>query len=195
MARMIRMFLIICCLIVQTLQYENGHRQPKTLHVYGSQSDQMRKPAVFTADSLEKNVSLKRQKRDSNAPSDKGEINKNITTAVSWGCVICIRMNIFFYFNFGSNEKIVKITTTSLAGSIRICRFFVENCLRPLIFVWLMIIVCVYLYIRPMRRWISQTQYWQWYRNEVKCEWHIQSHPSRLTACIIGPFGWMSLTS
>ncbi|KAG4075464.1 hypothetical protein HA402_015117 [Bradysia odoriphaga] len=70
-------------MIVQTLQHENGDRPPKTLHVYESHSDRMNKPAVFTADSLEKNVSNKRQKRDSNASSDKGEINKNITTKVN----------------------------------------------------------------------------------------------------------------
>lgn len=81
MARMIRMFLIICCMIVQTLQHESGQNDYKTLHVYGG--DSMSKPAVFTANSQEKDVSYKRQKRDSNAPNDKGEIRKNITTAVS----------------------------------------------------------------------------------------------------------------
>lgn len=89
MARMICMFLLICCMIVQTLQYENGQNEYKTLTVYNSNGDSMKKPAIFTANSQEKNVSYKRQKRDSNAPNDKGEIKKNITTAVSENC-ICI---------------------------------------------------------------------------------------------------------
>lgn len=87
MARMIRMFLLICCMIVQTLQYESGQTEYKTLHVYDSDEDSMRKPAVFTANSQEKNVPHNRQKRDSNAPSDKGETRKNITTAVSEKCI------------------------------------------------------------------------------------------------------------
>lgn len=84
MARMIRMFLIICCMIVQTLQYENGDPQPKTLHVSPDSHSDRTKPAVYTADSTGINdVSYKRQKRDSNAPSDGGKTDKNITTAVS----------------------------------------------------------------------------------------------------------------
>lgn len=83
MARMICMFLIICCMIVRTLQYANEQNQYKTLHVYNCDDDSIKKPAVFTANSQEKNDFLKRQKRDSNASNDKKEINRNITTAVS----------------------------------------------------------------------------------------------------------------
>lgn len=102
MARMIRVFLLICCMIVQTLQYENEQIQYKTLHVYKSDEDSMKKPAVFTADAMEKNVSFKRQKRDSNASNDKQENNKNITTAVSENS------GLFFQFHFRT-DKIASI--------------------------------------------------------------------------------------
>lgn len=77
-------------MIVQTLQYENGQNEYKTLHVYNSNEDSVRKPAVFTASSLENHVAYKRQKRDSGAPNDKGEINKNITVKVSGKCILLI---------------------------------------------------------------------------------------------------------
>ncbi len=106
MARMIRMFLIICCMIVQTYQYENGHSEYKTLHVYSD--DPMNKPAIFTANSREDIVSNKRQKRDSNTPNDKKEINKNITTAVSFEHgkqKIQFVFHSFFINFFGLHEK------------------------------------------------------------------------------------------
>lgn len=110
MARMICMFLIICCMIVRTLQYANEQNPYKTLHVYHSDDDSMKKPAVFTANTQEKNDSLKRQKRDSNGSNDKKEINRNITTAVSK------KLN-FFVLNFCSDKS----------SFTRNVVFFVEN--------------------------------------------------------------------
>lgn len=93
MARMIRMFLIVSCMIMRTLQYENEQVQPKSLHVYSSKDDYMNKPAIFTANSNENNAFIRR-KRDSNAPTEKVENHKNISTVVSGKCV----KNFFFYF-------------------------------------------------------------------------------------------------
>lgn len=83
MARILRMFLLICCMVVQTLQYENEESAHKTLTVYKSNNEYNGKPAVFTSNTMEEeDGSFKRQKRDSNAPNDKGEIHKNITAKV-----------------------------------------------------------------------------------------------------------------
>lgn len=103
MARMIRMFLIICCMIVRTLQSESEGNGYKTLHVYDEPNDSMRKPAIFAANSHE-NIVNKRRKRDSNAPSDKVENHKNITTAVSEMFLFII----FIYFDL--DETVQRIS-------------------------------------------------------------------------------------
>lgn len=83
MARMICMFLIIWCMVLQTLQNENNDLNYKTLHVYKSKEDLIGKPVVINANHDENSFLNVRRKRDSNASNDKIENNKNITTAVS----------------------------------------------------------------------------------------------------------------